>query len=83
MNLGLVGWIAGVLLTFAAIKFLVVLFKELFSKESMEAVVDKIGSSVHEGAEKAASSFKKAAKARQRKKKEMKKKEEKPLVLME
>ena len=48
MNWGLIAWVAGVMLTFAAIKFVFMLLKNLCSKETMSTVIDGIGSSCQE-----------------------------------
>ena len=52
MNWGLVAWFAGVMLTFAAIKFVFMLLKNLCSKETMTTVIDGIGASCQEKSKK-------------------------------
>ena len=69
MNWGLVAWVAGALLTFAGIKFVWVIFTSLFSKESMEDMVDAIGDGIHNAGEKVTKSIKKSAQKRRARKK--------------
>ena len=46
MNWNFIAWFAGILATFAALKFLMVTFKSLFSKQSMQSVLDRVGDGV-------------------------------------
>ena len=82
MNWSLVAWVAGVLLTFAGIKFVWVLFRTLLSKETMEDVVDSIGDSIHNAGERMATAVKKSAQKHRQKKKvvKAKKQQEPPLI---
>lgn len=48
MNWGLIGWIAGVLLTFAGIKFVFVVIHSLFSKKTMKTAIDAVGTGINE-----------------------------------
>ena len=59
MNWGLIGWVAGILLTFAGIKFVFVAIKSLVNRDSMEAVLDGIGHSVSNAGKKFGSYVKK------------------------
>lgn len=43
MNWEIVKWVAGVLLTFAGIKFVWTAFRAIFSKENMTNVLENIG----------------------------------------
>lgn len=43
MNWDIVKWIAGVLLTFAGVKFVWVAFRAIFSKDNMTNVLENIG----------------------------------------
>lgn len=71
MNWNFVMWFAGILATFAAIKFLMVTFKSLFSKESMQNVLDRVGDGVSSANEKLTEKMKeKVAERRQRKRDE-------------
>lgn len=46
MNWGLVGWFAGIVATFVGLKFVIVMAKTLFSKESMEDFIDYTGEKI-------------------------------------
>jgi DNA-binding transcriptional regulator GbsR (MarR family) len=87
MNWGLVGWFFGVLLTLAALKFVWTVFRTLFSKETMEDVIDAAGDKIHDLGENMTNSMKKAAAKRRAKKKaeeaKKKKEQDKPLVLIQ
>lgn len=46
MNWGLIAWFAGVVLTFAGIKFVWVFLRSILSKETMEDVIDAAGNGI-------------------------------------
>ena len=73
MNWDFVKWVAGVLLTLAAIKFVWTVFRTLFSKETMENVIDTVADKIHSAGEKMTEVIKDAA-ASHAAKKEMKNK---------
>ena len=79
MNWGLIAWVAGVMLTFAAIKFVFMLLKNLCSKETMSTVIDGIGSSCQETSKKMSDYLANKVKNR-REKKEAEKELNKPVI---
>ena len=81
MNWNLVLWFAGIMVTFVGLKFVWVLFRTLFSKESMEDVVDAIGDGIHNASEKVSKSIKKSAQKRRARKK-AEKKNDPPLIMI-
>lgn len=68
MNWGLVGWIIGALLTIYAIKFVFLLMKSIFSKETMRNGMEVLGDSVSSATKKFERFLKKKAKERKVKK---------------
>ena len=79
MNWGLFAWVAGVMLTFAAIKFIFMLLKNLCSKENLNSVIDGIGSSCQETSKKMSDYLTKKVQVR-REKKEAEKELNKPVI---
>ena len=63
MNWGLVGWFAGIVLTFVGLKFVIVAAKTLFSKETMQAAINVVG----DGASRTTKKFEKYLKNRTKK----------------
>ena len=59
MNWELVKWVAGVLLTVAAIKFVWTAFRTLFSKENFEDALDSVGTACGNAATRMANGIKK------------------------
>ena len=79
MNWGLVAWVAGVLLTIYAIKFVFMAIRTLLSKDTMEDVMDIMGNSISNANKK----FKRFLKKKSTQKKMQKKIEEnKPMVIV-
>lgn len=52
MNWGLISWVAGILFTFAGIKFVFRVVNRLFNKDTFDSVIDGIGASASEKANK-------------------------------
>ena len=52
MNWNLIAWVAGVLLTFAGIKFVFVAIHTLLSKKTMKSAIDAVGVGIGESADK-------------------------------
>ena len=78
MNWGLVAWVAGVLLTIYAIKFVFMAIKTLLSKDTMETVMDAMGDSITCANKK----FKRYLKQKSTQKKMRKLEEEKPMIIV-
>lgn len=68
MNWGLIGWIAGVLLTFAGIKFVFVVIHSLFSKKTMKTAIDAVGTGINESMDRFEEYLQKKVDARKMKK---------------
>lgn len=81
MNWELVKWVAGILLTAGAIKFVFTAFRSIFSKENFEDILDAVGEKCSEGAE-ATGNFVKKKMAEHKVKCKIKKaeKQNKPIV---
>ena len=60
--------VCGTLATLAGLKFVIVLFRSLFSKETMTGVIDAMGNKISEANEKITESVKKKAAERKKKK---------------
>jgi len=73
MNWGLVGWFAGIVATFVGLKFVIVMAKTLFSKESMEDFIDYTGEKISRRCHKISKNIKKKMKEKRDEKKEAKK----------
>ena len=78
MNWGLVASFAGVLLTIYGIKFVFMAIRSLFSKDTMETVMDSMGNSIS----KANKKFKRYLKQKSAQKKMQQIEEEKPMILI-
>ena len=79
MNWGLVAWVAGVLLTIYAIKFVFMAIRTLLSKDTMEDVMDVMGNSISNANKK----FKRYLKNKSTQKKMQRKlEEEKPMIIV-
>lgn len=79
MNWNLVAWVAGTLMTFVGIKFVIVAIKTLFSKEMMTDAIGAIGDHISDA--NAALTNKLKTKMAQRKaRKEAEKQQNKPMV---
>lgn len=71
MNWNIVIWFGGILATYAAIKFLMVTFRSLCSKDNIHAVLDKVEDHVTSANQKLTEKMKvKVAEHRQRKRDE-------------
>lgn len=46
MNWGLIGWFAGIILTFAGLKFVWIFLKSILSKDTMEDVIEAAGDGI-------------------------------------
>lgn len=79
MNWELVKWVVGVLLTFAAIKFVWTAFRSLFNKETMEDVLDTMGDKISDASHTINKKLKKKAMERRVQKAE---KKNKPVVII-
>ena len=79
MNWELVKWIVGVLLTFAAIKFVWTAFRSLFSKETMEDMLDTMGDKISDASHAVTKKLKKKAMERRVQKQENK---NEPIVII-
>lgn len=64
MNWGLIGWFAGIVLTFAGLKFVLVAARTLLSKDTMKAGLDAINSKVTTSTKKFEKYLKKKVNAR-------------------
>lgn len=64
MNWGLIGWFAGIVLTFAGLKFVLVAARTLLSKDTMKAGLDAINDKVTTETKKFEKYLKKKVKAR-------------------
>ena len=79
MNWGLIGTVAGVLLTFAGIKFVWVAFRTLFSRDTMEDVLSAAGDGFSNAGRKFGNFIKKKSTERKIAKAE---EENKPIVII-
>ena len=70
MNWNLIWWFAGIVATFYGLKFVLEFFKSIFGKESREAIMDSIGSSITSTNKKITRAIKKKAATRKQKKQE-------------
>lgn len=68
--MGFVQWLIGVLATFAAIKFVWMIFRSITSKENMRMMMDKANDGLHDAAEDVSYWIKKKNTERKKKKKE-------------
>lgn len=64
MNWGLIGWFAGIVLTFTGLKFVLVAARTLFSKDTMKAGLDAINNKVTTSTKKFEKYLKKKVNAR-------------------
>ena len=78
MNWDLIKWFAGLMATLAGIKFVMVFFKTLVSKETMRDALDVMGDKIHDAGESASSYLKRKSKERKMRKEQ----EEKPIVVI-
>lgn len=46
MNWGLIGWFAGIVLTFAGLKFVWVFLRNILSRDTMENVIETAGNGI-------------------------------------
>jgi len=73
MNWSLVWWFFGVCATLTALKFVIVLFRSIFNKETMQNAIETAGNKISETSEKMTEKIKeKAAERRVRKEEEKK-----------
>lgn len=72
MNWSLILWFAGIVATFYGLKFVLEFFKSIFGKESREAIMEGIGSSISNTNKKITKAIKKKAAARKQQKEEEK-----------
>lgn len=70
MNWGFIGWAVGILLTIYVLKFVIMALRSLFSKESMESLMDWTGQKVNDANKKLTKKIKASAKTRAQKRKE-------------
>ena len=72
MNWGLIGWFAGIMMTFAALKFVWVFLKTILSKETMESVIETAGDGISNAGKSFSNYIKKKGEERKAKKNEQK-----------
>jgi hypothetical protein len=72
MNWNLIGWFAGVVLTFAGIKFVWVFLREILSRDTMENVIEAAGDGFSNAGKKLGRYLKKKGDERRTKKEEQK-----------
>ena len=68
MNWGLVGWVAGTMLTIYMIKFVISLMRSVFSKENANRVISGIGNSCDRAGERCTEYLRYKVENRRRKK---------------
>lgn len=76
MNWNLILWFAGIMATLAGLKFVIVFFKSLFSRDMMEDVIDGMGNKISKANKKLTEKIKKKAIERKQKKEEEKEKKQ-------
>ena len=76
MNWNLVWWFVGVCGTLTALKFVIVLFKSLFSKDSMKLAIGALGDKISDANEVISEKIKAKAEEKKKKKEEEKHKGE-------
>ena len=79
MNWGLIGWVAGVLLTLYMIKFVWMMIRSLFSKDTMSSVMEITGDKVNRLNRKMTKKIKQKAEQK-KKEREARKKDEASVV---
>lgn len=79
MNWGLIGWFAGVVLTFAGLKFVWVFLRSILNRDTMEDVIDGAAAGISNAGKRFSNYLKKKEKERKIRKKQMKQ-ENKPIV---
>lgn len=82
MNWQLVGWFAGVMITFGAIKFIWAFFRALTGKEARQKAISAMGNKITDGAEELSDYISKKATERKKRKLEKKLEEERPMIVI-
>ena len=81
MNWGLIGWVVGCLLTIYVLKFVVMALRSLFSKESMENLMDWTGTKVNDANKKLTETIKRSTAKRKAEKRQRKMENDQPMVI--
>ena len=76
MNWQLIGWFAGIMITFGAIKFIWAFFNALTGKEARQKAIGAIGDKISDGAEELSGYIQRKAQERKEKKME----EKRPII---
>lgn len=81
MNWELIAWFAGVVATLYGLKFVIVLFRTLFSKQTMVRVIDSAGRGAANTADRVTEKLREKVEER-RERKQREKEENKPVVII-
>lgn len=82
MNWGFIGWVLGIILTLYVLKFAIMALRSLFSKESMESLMDIAGNKISRANKNLTKKMKQNVAKRKAEKMAKKIDEERPMVII-
>lgn len=82
MNWGFIGWVAGIVATLYAVRFLMDLFKSLFGKEARGRMINNLGDSISDARENMTEKIRMKAEQRREEKRQKKIEEDQPMIII-